>query len=87
MVDNDCDDNHEVRSQHRSTLPSLAELLEEEEHEASARRRRVRRKREVDSVSKLRRSSQLAAKEEPCYVDATSKATRVKAAKLELNKT
>lgn len=70
----------------RSTIPSFLDLLGEEEHEVSVRRRRARRKRAVDSVSKLRRSSRLASKEEPFYMDATTKATRVKAAKLDLSK-
>ncbi|KAF8732245.1 hypothetical protein HU200_016224 [Digitaria exilis] len=58
-------------------LPSLGELLDAEEHKVS---------REVDSASKHRHSSRLAAKEDPFYVDATTKATRVKAAKLDLSK-
>lgn len=67
-------------------LPSLGELLDAEEHKVSVRRRRARHKREVDSASKHRHSSRLAAKEDPFYVDATTKATRVKAAKLDLSK-
>lgn len=42
-------------------------------------------RRGQDSAAKTRRHSlRLAAKEDPLYVDATSKATRVKAAKLDL---
>ena len=68
-----------------STTPSLDDLLAEEEHEVSVRRRRARRKRAHVSAAKTRRHSlRLAAKEDPLYVDATSKATRVKAAKLDL---
>lgn len=40
----------------------------------------------MDSASKLRRSTRLAANEDPFYTDATSKATRVKAAQLDLSK-
>ena len=69
-----------------SSVPSLSELLAEEEHEVRVRRRRVRRKRAADSASKLRRSRRLAAKEIPFYVDATTKATRVKAAQLDMSK-
>lgn len=69
-----------------SVLPSLSELIGKEEHEVSVRRRRVRRKRAVDSASKKRRSSRLAEKEDPHYIDATSKAARIKAAKLDLSK-
>jgi hypothetical protein len=55
------------------------------EHEVSVRRRRARRKRAHDSTTKTRRHSlRLAAKEDPFYVDPTSKATRVKAAQLDL---
>jgi len=68
-----------------SSIPSLGDLLVEEEHEVSLRRRRARRKRACDSASKLRRRSlRLAAKEDPFYIDATSKATRVKTAQLDL---
>lgn len=66
--------------------PSLGELLEAEEHEVSVRRRRVRRKQASDSASKKRRSSRLAANEEPFYTDATTKATRLKTAKLDISK-
>jgi len=52
----------------------------------SARRRRVRRKRAADSASKIRRSRRLAAKENPFYVDATTKASRIKAAQLDFSK-
>ncbi|CAN6166399.1 unnamed protein product [Urochloa humidicola] len=75
---------HATRSQPRSSLPSLGDLLAEEEHEVSARRRRARRKRDVDSASKKRRSVRLAAKESAFYIDATTKATSIKAAKLDL---
>jgi hypothetical protein len=64
----------------------MCELLAAEEHEVSLRHRRVRRKRAGDSASKLRRSLRLAAKEDPYYVDATSKASRVKAAQLDLSR-
>jgi len=68
-----------------SAVPSLEDLLLEEEHEVSVRRRRARRKRAHDSAAKTRRRSiRLAAKEDPFYVDATAKATRVKAAQLDL---
>lgn len=86
VVLSDSDDITETRSQPRSMLPSLSDLLEEEEHEVSLRRRRARRKRATDSASKKRRSRRLAAKEEPFYTDATTKATRVKAAQLDLAK-
>jgi len=65
--------------------PSLRDLIVEE-HEVTARRRRVRRKRAVDSASRIHRSRRLAAKEHPFYEDATSKATRVQAAKLDLSR-
>ncbi|KAF8762518.1 hypothetical protein HU200_009493 [Digitaria exilis] len=84
------DDSDEVispRSGRGSSIPSLKELFAEEEHEVSVRHRRARRKRAVDSASKVRRSHRLAAKEDPYYIDATTKATRVKAAKMELNRT
>jgi len=72
----------------RSTTPSLEDLLAEEEHDVSVRRRRTRRKRAHDSAAKTRRHSlRLAAKEDPYYVDATTKATRVKAAQLDLTRT
>jgi len=68
-----------------SFAPSLSDLLAAEEHEVSIRRRRARRKRAHDSAARTRRHSlRLAAKEDPLYVDATSKATHVKAAKLDL---
>jgi len=70
-----------------SGAPSLEDILLEEEHEVSVRRRRARRKRAQDSAAKTRRHSlRLAAKEDPFYVDATSKATRVKAAQLDLTR-
>ena len=65
--------------------PSLEDILLKEEHEVSVRRRRAHRKCAQDSAAKTRRHSlRLAAKEDPFYVDATSKATRVKAAQLDL---
>ena len=68
-----------------SCAPSLEELLQEEEQEVSIRRRRACRKRAHDSAAKTRRHNlRLAAKEDPFYVDATSKATRVKATQLDL---
>ena len=68
-----------------SAVPSLEDLLLEEEHEVSVRRRRARRKRAHDNAAKTRRRSiRLAAKEDPFYIDATAKATRVKAAQLDL---
>ena len=67
--------------------PSLEDILLKEEHEVSVRRRSARRKRAQDSAAKTRRHSlRLAAKEDPFYVDATSKATRVKAAQLDLSR-
>lgn len=75
-----------ARSQPRSIIPSLDELLLEEEHEVSLRRRRTRRKRAADSASKLKRSLRLAAKENPFYEDATSKAVRIQTAKLDLSR-
>lgn len=70
-----------------SGAPSLEDILLEEEHEVSVRRRRARRKRAQDSAAKTRRHSlRLAAKEDPFYIDATSKATRVKAAPLDLTR-
>ncbi|CAL4919663.1 unnamed protein product [Urochloa decumbens] len=58
-----------ARSQPRSCLPSLKDLVAEEEHEISVRRRRARRKRAVDSACK-RRSRRLAEKEPAHYVSA-----------------
>ena len=59
--------------------------MAEEEHEVSLRRRRACRKRAQDSAARTRRHSlRLAAKEDPFYVDATSKAMCVKAAQLDL---
>jgi len=75
-----------ARSCPRSVVPSLSDLLAEEEHELEVRRRRARRKRAADSASKIRRSRRLAAKELPFYEDATSKAARVQAAKLDLQR-
>ena len=70
-----------------TVFPSSEDLLAEEEHEVSFRCRRARRKRACDSTSKtMRRSLRLAAKEDPLYVDATSEATRVKAAQLDLTR-
>lgn len=86
LSDHDSDDNPVECHQPQSAIPSLSELMEEEDHELSIRRRRVRRKRAADSASKLRRSSRLAAKEDPYYTDATSKATRIKASKLDISK-
>ena len=72
----------------RSTTPSLEDLLAEEEHEVSVRRHRARSKWAHDSAAKTHRHSlRLAAKEDPYYVDATTKATRVKAAQLDLSRT
>ena len=69
----------------QSAVPSLGNLLAEEEHEVSVRRHRAQRKRAQDSAARTRRHSlRLAAKEDPYYVDATSKAERVKAAQLDL---
>lgn len=68
-----------ARRQPRSGIPSLGDLLEEEEHEVSIRRRRACRKRTTVSASKIHHSRRLAAKEHPFYVDATTKASRVKA--------
>nr|CAB3460157.1 unnamed protein product [Digitaria exilis] len=62
----------------------LEELLAEEEHEVSIRRRRTRHKRAADSASKIRRSHRLAAKEVPFYMDAVTKASRVKAEKMNI---
>lgn len=73
-------------TQPRREISSLGELLDEEEHEVSIRRRRVRHKRAADSASKMRRSSRLAAKEDPFYVDATTKASRAKADQMDLAK-
>ena len=68
-----------------SAVPSLGDLLAEEEHEVSVRRCHAQRKRAQDSAARTRRHSlRLAAKEDPFYVDATSKAARVKAAQLDL---
>jgi len=72
---------------HRSPsyIPFVEDLLAVEEHEASVLRRRVRLKRAQDVAAKARRHSlRLAAREEPFYIDATSKASRVKAAQLDL---
>lgn len=79
-------DDTPARHQPHSTIPSLVDLLKEEAHEVSIRRCQVRRKRATDSASKVRRSRRLAAKEDPCYTDATTKATRVKAAQLDLTR-
>ncbi|CAN6173630.1 unnamed protein product [Urochloa humidicola] len=90
VSDSNDDDNggdvSSARRQPRSSLPSLGEIITEEEHEVSLRRRRVRRKRVADSAKKIRRSSRLAAKEEPFYENATDRASRIKAAKLDLAK-
>lgn len=72
--------------QPRSAIPFLVDLLEEEAHEVSIRRRRMRRKRAVDIASKVRRGRRLAAKEDPYYIDVTTKATWVKAAQLDLTR-
>jgi len=57
----------------------------EEEHEVSIRRCHSRRKRAHDSAAGTRRrSTRLAAKEDLFHIDATSKATHVKAAQLDL---
>lgn len=73
-----------VSSCPRLVVPSLNDLLAKEEHELEVRRLRARCKRAVGSASKLRRSRRLAAKEVPLYKDATTKAARVQAAKLDL---
>lgn len=75
-----------ARRQPRSMIPSPSNLIEEEEHEVSFRRRRAHRKRATDSASKKRRSLRLAAKEDPFYTDTITKATRVKAAKMDFSK-
>jgi hypothetical protein len=67
-------------------MPTLRDLLAAEEHEVTIRRRRVRHRRATESASKVRRSRRLASKEDPLYTDATAKATRVKAAQLDLSK-
>jgi len=68
-----------------SHVPSFEDLPLEGEHEVSIRRHRGRRKQAQDSTARTRcRSTRLAAKEDPFYNDATSKATRVKAAQLDL---
>ncbi|CAN6211719.1 unnamed protein product [Urochloa humidicola] len=69
-----------------SNIPSLCDLLDAEEHEVSLRKRRARRRRAAESASKLRRSRRLAAKEDPFYVDATTKASKMKEAQLDLSK-
>ncbi|CAN6338953.1 unnamed protein product [Urochloa humidicola] len=69
-----------------SSTPSLRDLLYEEEHEVSLRKRRVRRRHAAESAFKQRRSTRLAAKEDPYYTDATTKASRVKAAQLDMTK-
>lgn len=68
------------RRQPRSIIPSEVDILAEEEHEVVTRRKRV-----VDSASKRRHSLCLTAKEAPFYESATSKASRVQAAKLDLS--
>ncbi|CAL5083044.1 unnamed protein product [Urochloa decumbens] len=82
----DSDEIASARSQPRSSVPSLCDLLDEEEHEVSLRKRRARRRRAADSASKLRRSRRLAAKEDPFYIDATAKASKLKAAQLDMSK-
>lgn len=69
-----------------SSRPSLDEILDADVHEATIKKRRVRRKRATDGATKERRSLRLAEKEEPYYVDAASKATRAKAARMDLSK-
>lgn len=64
------------------TVPSLEDIMLAEEHEVSVRRRNARRKRAVDSASKMRHSRRLAAKEEPFYMSAVNKATKIKAKKM-----
>jgi hypothetical protein len=54
------------------------------EHEDAARKQRVRRKRAVDSAFKARRSSHLAAKEDPKYLTMLSKAKAAKASRFNL---
>ncbi|KAM0825457.1 hypothetical protein ACQ4PT_069543 [Festuca glaucescens] len=56
----------------------------DEDHEDAARKQRVRSKRAVDSAFKARRSSRLAAKEPPLFVNMLSKAKAVKASRFDL---
>jgi hypothetical protein len=56
-----------------------------EEHESLACKRRTRRKRAVDSVHKLRRSSRLMAKEEANFELPAAKAARVQTAKFDFS--
>lgn len=86
VVISEIEDTALPKSQPRSTLPALEDILAEEEHEVSIRRRRVCRKLAVDSASKARRSRRLVAKENPLFEDATTKAARVQSAKLDLSR-
>jgi hypothetical protein len=56
-----------------------------EVHEDSARKQRVRKKRAVDSAFKARRSSRLAAQENPLFVSMTNKAKALKEARFDLS--
>lgn len=65
--------------------PPLQEALSDSgEHELTLRKQRVCQRRAAVAASKRRHSKRLAAKEPPQYVDAETKATRLKAAKLDL---
>ncbi|CAL4951769.1 unnamed protein product [Urochloa decumbens] len=75
-----------ARHQPRSSLPAISDFIAEEEHEVSVRRKMMRRKRAADSAKKTRRSRRLAAMEEPYYETVADKASRVKAAKLDMAK-
>lgn len=54
------------------------------DHELSRRKSRARRKRQVDSAFKLRRSKRIAAIEPAKYVPVAEKASKAKAAKFEM---
>lgn len=84
--DDDSDSITEPRVLPGHAIPAPSDLLVEEDHELSIRRHRARRRRAVASVIKERRSSRLAEKEEPYYVNATTKSARLKAGKLDITK-
>jgi hypothetical protein len=63
LATNEPDGASQAHRRRLSPVPSLSDLLAEEEHEVTICCRRVRRRRAVESASKLQRSRRLAAKE------------------------
>lgn len=77
----------ELRPDPVPTLESSVDLSAIEadpDHELTRRKSRVRRKRQADSASKLRRSERLAALEPAKYVPVAEKASKAKAAKFDM---